>query len=211
MTTEGTGTASTKPPAFSLELAFTALALIAQGFMTVELFAPDTVAGKLVSVLGIVLTGLGYTVATRARTKSVLPTALLVLFVFAVVSMSCTANQRAAAGRVAGDVVDCMTPAAKDAIGAFGPAMADVVRNATSSDGKVDWNPVKAVASPLKTPAQRCVLAAVIAEALRPSKPRADEPQSSPLQWDPASLAQGFEEVRAEWGGSSFKLESGTL
>lgn len=112
-------------------------------------------------------------------------------------------------GRVAGGVIDCMAPAAKDAIGAFAPAFRDVVRNATSDDGRVDWAPVKAAASSLRSPAQRCVLAAVIAEVLRP-RAKTDV-QASALEADPASVSAGFEELRASWGGPSFALEGGTL
>lgn len=150
-----------------------------------------------------------------AKEANRLPPALLVLFVIGASSsgalLSGCGATKGAMGRVAAGAIDCMTPTAKDAIAAFGPAISSVVRNATGDDGRVDWEPVKAIAAPLKTSAQRCVLAAVIAEALRPRVPRPDAPQSSPLQWDPVSLEQGFDEIRAGWGGPTFQLEGGAL
>ena len=62
----------------------------------------------------------------------------------------CT-KTKGVAGRIAGDVVDCMTPAAQSAIGELGPAFGNVVRNATSDDGTVDWAQVRAAAAPLNT------------------------------------------------------------
>lgn len=115
------------------------------------------------------------------------------------------------AGRVAAGVVDCMTPAAKTAIGEFGPAMADVLRNATGNDGKVDWAPVRSVSKSLASPAARCVLASVVAEALRPKKEDPNAPKSEGLSLDPADLRSGFDAIRAEWGGPTFKLEGGAM
>lgn len=204
--TEGTGTVSTKPPAFTVELLFTVLALLAQGFMTVELFAPDSVAGKLVSVFGIVLTGLGYSVARARAVKSVLPTAILVLLVAALLA-SCTSGQRAGAGRVAGGFIDCMTPTAKEATGELLPAFADIIRNATSPDGSVDTERIENIGKGLIAPATQCAFTTAIKEAIRPRASDPNAPQSSELAPNAALLAHSYERVRASWGGPTFRLE----
>jgi hypothetical protein len=212
MTTDGTGTTSTKPPTLSLEFAMTALALIAQGLMTVELFEPASIAGKLVGVLGIVLTGLGYTVARAKAAKAVLPTsiyiAMLVLFVVSIAG-SCTTGQRAAAGRVTGDSIDCLTPAAKEATGQLLPVFADAIRNATSPDGAVDKDRIKSVGLSLIAPTLRCAFVSAVAEAKRPRSSDPNALQSAELVPDRAQLSAAFEDLRAECGGPTFVLESG--
>lgn len=112
--------------------------------------------------------------------------------------------------RVADDVVDCMAPALAGSVAELGPAFRDVVKNATAGNGRVDWAPVKAVASPLKSAGSRCAFAAVIAEVLRP-KEQPGAPQSEPLSADKVDVLTGFEAIRGGWDGEKFKLESGTL
>lgn len=197
------------PPKFTIATIITLVAIVAQGLMTVELFAAHTVPGKILQVVAMVLTALGAPLVARAGSK-VIPTALLVLLVATVVSSGC-AGTGERLGRVAAGTIDCLTPEASDAITTFGPALGNVVRNATSPDGRVDWTPIKDVGRSMKTPVAQCVLASVIAEALHPPKPRPDAPMSSALQWDPVSLSSGWEEMRGEWGGAKYQLASGTL
>ncbi len=146
----------------------------------------------------------------KKMNSSIFALTLVCALLGAACSGGCAGAQERA-GRVAADTIDCLAPAAADAVATFGPAVANVVRNATSPDGSVDWTPIKDTARSLKTPAAQCVLASVIAEAMRPPKPRADAPMSSPLQWDPVSLARGWEEQRAAWGGSHYQLAGGVL
>ena len=149
----------------------------------------------------------GHTAVDVQKAKAASAAALVLLVALG----ACGPSSRAAAGRVAGDVIDCMAPTARDAIATFAPAIANVVRNATAPDGKVDWAPVRDVGRSLKTPAAQCVMASVIAEALRPPTPRPDAPLSSPLQWDPVSLVSGWEDLRADWGGKKYQLAAGVL
>lgn len=126
--------------------------------------------------------------------------------------VACGGGLREGSGRVAGDVVDCMTPAAQSAIGELGPAFGNVIRNATSDDGKVDWAPVKAAAAPLKSQALQCALAATMAELMRPRERDPNAPQSSPLEVDVEDLRAGWESIRIRhYGGATFKLPSGEL
>jgi hypothetical protein len=134
--------------------------------------------------------------------------------VLLVVACGSTTGQRlkAGAGRVAGDFIDCTTPAAVTTIGELGPAFANVIRNATSDDGKVDGAPVKQALGALKSPAMQCAAAAVFAEMLRPREPDPDAPQSSPLEVDPAELGAVFELLRTEhYDGARYQLEGGVL
>lgn len=167
-------------------------------------------SGTTLAIAGIaatVLTALGYKVA-----RVLIKTAGAVVLLVAISSSQIGCGRaKASLGRVAGGVVDCLAPSAKDAIAELAPAFGAVLRDATSGSGTVDWAPVRAVAAPLKSALSRCAFASVIAEALRPSSPRADAPQSSPLQWDPVSLSAGFEELRVDWGGQQFQLSGGLL
>jgi hypothetical protein len=183
------------------------IAFIAQIALQLGWEVDEVVATTIISpLIGYVL-GQSAVDVTKARAAaSVIP---LLLLVGLASSHGCAGVERA--GRVAAGVIDCMTPTAKDAIGQFGPAVAELLRNATDSRGVVDWQPMRVVGRSLTTPAARCVLASVVAEALRPKAPRADAPQSSPLQWDPASLSAGFDSTRSDWGGATFALELGTL
>lgn len=114
---------------------------------------------------------------------------------------------RDSGGRIAEGFVDCMTPSAQEAIGAFLPAMGDVVRNALDDSGRVDWEPVKAAGKSLKTPAQQCVMAAAIAELMRPREAKEGAPQSSPLEVDSEALLVGWQQMRGElYGGAKFKV-----
>lgn len=162
-------------------------------------------AGVIVTAIAALKLALNPTTSAAPKAGAIAVSLLLI------VAVAGCDRTKTALGNVAGATIDCMAPDAASAIAAFAPAIADVLRNATAPDGRVDWTPVRAVAAPLKTAAQRCVLASVISEALRPSTPHADEPQASALQWDPVSLAAGFETVRAEWGGQKFRLETRTL
>lgn len=114
---------------------------------------------------------------------------------------------RDSGGRIAEGFVDCMTPSAQEAIGAFLPAMGDVVRNALDDSGRVDWEPVKAAGKSLKTPAQQCVMAAAIAELMRPREVKEGAPQSSPLEVDSEALLVGWQQMRGElYGDARFRL-----
>lgn len=213
MSDTGSGTVSTKPPTWSLELLFVVLSLTAQAMMTVELFEAGTVPGKLVSIVGIVLTGLGYTVARAKAAKSVLPTALFVgLFaLFFVAQAGCTTGQRAGAGRIAGDLVDCMTPSAKDATGQLLPVFADALRNATADDGSIDKARITSVGKSIIAPTLQCAFVSALAEYGRQRTKDPNAPQSAEVSPNHAELAAALEELRAEWGGPRFKLEGGTL
>ncbi|MGN6103727.1 MAG: hypothetical protein ACTHU0_01355 [Kofleriaceae bacterium] len=113
---------------------------------------------------------------------------------------------------VAGAHVDCTTRKAKTQTAQLGTAVDMLLAAATAPDGKVDWTQLKAATRQFALDTGGCVLAASVARALTPTVPRADAPQSSPLQWDPVALAEGWEAVRAEqFGGRHFKLAGGTL
>lgn len=170
------------------------------------------VVAAILGVFAVLIGAQGATDVGKEAAKA--KTTMIMLIAIACLSstMPACSGAKGTAGRVAGDVVDCLTPTAKDAIGTFGPAIADVLRNATSNDGKVDWAPVKAVGKSFKTPAAQCVLAAVVAEALRPKPVDPEAPMSAPLQVDPAELLSGFDALRTElYGGTRYQFGGGVL
>lgn len=193
-----TVTTTQKPGWKTSEFWLTKLSMVIGGLLASGLLTSESWLRAL-GIACVVLSSLGYTVSrTMVKTAAVLA---LVAFGF----HGC-ATTKAAAGRVAGDVVDCMKPDAKAAIGELAPAFRDIVKNATADNGRVDWAPVRAVAAPLKSAATRCAFTAVIAEVLRP-KTTAGAPQSSALEADPADVMTGFEAIRADYfGGATFEL-----
>lgn len=119
---------------------------------------------------------------------------------------------QAGAGRVAGNVVDCMTPAARTAIGELVPVFGAAIRNATAGDGRLDREALRATAAPLTTALTRCAFSAAIAEALRPRPLSKDAPQSSALEVDAGELRTTYELIRdAYFDGATFKLATGSL
>jgi hypothetical protein len=112
----------------------------------------------------------------------------------------------------AGNVVDCTTASAKDAVTQYGPLMADVLVQATSDTGAVDWSRIKSTAKSLALETGACVLASTVARYLAPHTGSADAPQSEGLVVDATSLKLGWEQARNElYGGRQFKTEAGLL
>jgi hypothetical protein len=199
---------TTAPPKFTFATLITLVAIVAQGLMTVELFMPSSVPGKVLQVLAMVLTALGAPLVARAGSK-VLPTALLVLLV---VNLAGCDQAKTTGIRAATSFVDCMQPQAVRLATELKPTFRDLLENATQPDGKIDWAPVRAAASSLKTPATRCAFSTVVSEAMRLVARAADAVQSAPLDIDQTDLRQGWEAIRADfWQGERYKLESGTL
>jgi hypothetical protein len=206
-----TPTQNTAPSRSTFETVLTLLAITAQALLTVELFEPGSVAGKLVAVVGMVFTGFGGSLLRRSGAK-ILPVALLVLLFGAVALSSGCSWFKSTGKRAAQSYVDCMQPAAIKLAIELKPTFRDLLKNATQNDGKIDWTPVRAAASSLTTPATRCAFSTVVAEAMRAVKNAASGVMSSPLDVDKADLAAGFESIRADfYGGETYKLESGTL
>jgi hypothetical protein len=201
-----TVTTTTKPGHKTTEFALGLLAIILTALYTTGAIPTDGPWAKLAAIGATVLTAIGYTVS-RTLVKTA---AMLALFVLATSSQVGCAETKGAVGRVAGDVVDCMKPDATAAIGELAPAFRDIVKNATGDNGKIDWAPVKTVASPLKSAATRCAFSAVIAEVLRPH-PKAGAPQSSALEADPVDVLAGYRAIKSTWGGGTYKLADGQL
>lgn len=192
-----------KTTEFYLSLLATLLtALFASGVLT------SSTALAIAGMAATVLTALGYKV-TRTLIKT---GAVLALFVLATSSQVGCTGLKEGAGRVAGNVVDCMTPAARTAIGELVPVFGAAIRNATAGDGKLDREALRATAAPLTTALTRCAFSAAIAEALRPRPLSKGAPQSSPLEVDAGDLRTTYELIRdAYFGGATFQLEAGPL
>lgn len=119
---------------------------------------------------------------------------------------------KSAAGRMVGDAFDCLAPTAAETVAAFVPAMSNVIRNATDDRGQIDWGPVRDSARPLKTRVQQCVVAAALAEVLRPREPDPEAPQSAGLEVDAAAARTGFRALSLElFGGARFRVAGDTL
>jgi hypothetical protein len=201
-------------PKLTLATIITLVAIVAQGLMTVELFAAGSVPGKILQVIAMVLTAFGAPVLGRAVSSKALPTALLVLVAAGMLlSIGCTKAQLKDAGaRAAQSYVDCMQPAVVSTVIELKPTYRELLELATGGDGKVDREALKSAAAGLKTPATRCAFSTVVAEAMRAVQSVASEVQSAPLAVDKEDLAATFELIRAEsFAGERYKLEAGTL
>lgn len=90
-----TTTPTPSTPKLTFATIITLVAIVAQGLMTAELFAPSSVPGKVLQVLAMVLTALGAPIVVRTSSKA-LPVALLVLMLGAVTLPSgCSHDTRA--------------------------------------------------------------------------------------------------------------------
>lgn len=112
----------------------------------------------------------------------------------------------------ASNVVDCTTANVKALNRQFGPVVEEVLIQATSDDGKVDWDRVKHASRGFAVSTGLCVLANVVSRALLPIQKALDAPQSSPLELDQGALRTGWDAMAAElYGGRKFKTEAGLL
>lgn len=110
--------------------------------------------------------------------------------------------------RLAADVVDCTTATALRAITEFGPTVEQVVIDAATGAGDLDWSRVKSATKAYATDAARCVLASTIARLMKPPASSPDAPQSAGVQLNAIEVAKGWDRYRAvEFGGLAFKLE----
>ncbi len=137
----------------------------------------------------------------------------LILLAILVLAVTCSAcgwlQQEAKAARKS--IIDCTTSSAKGIEKQFGPVVDQLLLDAAGGDGRVDWSIVKSATKSFAAEAGGCVLAGAVLRALKPRAVDPDAPQSSPQIIDPVTLRQGWESVRADYGGVKFKLEAGTL
>lgn len=111
---------------------------------------------------------------------------------------------------VAGDVVDCTISTVKEHSDQYGPLVEQMIRDAVSPDGTVDWPRVRAASNGLALETGGCVLAQVIARMLAPPADDPNAPQISALVAAPEPLRAGWEELRRErFGGKRFQLAGG--
>lgn len=210
-TLTATASTTTKPGYKTTEFYLSLAAALVGALLTSGLLADGSQAMRIAGMAAFALATLGYTVSRGAAKRG--GSALVLIFALAIAptSSGCAAAQDSAK-RVAGDVVNCMKPEAKGMIGELVPTFLAIFQNATGNDGKIDWQPVRATASSLKSPLTRCAFSAAVAEVLRPKQKDPNAPQSSELEADPADVALGFEKIRAEfYGGAKFDLETGRL
>jgi len=176
---------------------------------------------QILALVGVYIVGQG--IADRgkeaAKTSSALEKAgpaLVLLVALAVISggvasIGCN-TLRDSGTRVADDIVDCGKAEAKDQIAAYGPAMAGMVLAAVDNRGKLDKEQLRPVGAALKSAAQRCVLAAAIAEVARRFAPKPDAPQSEGLTVDADAARADFAALSAElYGGQKFAVGGGVL
>lgn len=202
-------TTTLKPGWKTTEYWITKVVAVIGALMAAGYIADGTQAARICGAVMVSAAALGYSVS-RGLAKGGAAGVLLVVLALGATQPACN-TLKDTGKRVAGDVVDCMKPDAKAAIGELAPAFRDIVKNATGDNGRVDWAPVRAVAAPLKSAATRCAFTAVIAEVLRPH-PKAGAPQSSALQADATDVLAGYRAIQAEYfGGATFKLPDGDL
>lgn len=155
--------------------------------------------------------------ASRAPERGAAAFALLAVLasiaiaVGAVTSAGCAATKREVRD-VADDIVDCTAANAQQLTAQFGPLIDSLLRAATQPDGRIDWVPIKAATKGFAWDTGACVLAEIVARALRPPVEDPTAPKISPLVADPAELRSGFDELRRElWDGRRFRTKHGVL
>lgn len=202
-----TTTATVKPGWKTTELYFKLAAAALSVLFASGVFTSDRTLA-IAGIVASVLTAMGYTVSrTLVKTAGV----LLVVVLATSQLGACTwlKSEGAVAKKAA---IDCTTSTAHDAIKQFGPIVDALLVQATTPDGKVNWQPVKDLGKGLGAELGGCVLATVVAHELAPAPPDPNAPKAAELVLDAASLRAGFNEIRnAQFGGATFKTDAGPI
>jgi hypothetical protein len=130
--------------------------------------------------------------------------------VLALVTLTSCEHLKEAGKAGAAIVVDCTKEETARVVDELGPVVDHIFSQATDPTGKVNWSPIRDLASRFTTEVGGCVLADVVARALKPTEPGGV--QSSPLQVDLVDLRAGFTALKAErFSGVTFKTSAGVL
>lgn len=136
-------------------------------------------------------------------------TALVLGLVIAMLSLGCTAADRRA---IADNAIDCTKGAAASVVKQFAPTLDALLVSSIGGDGKVDRAELKEATRGFAKDVGMCVLADVVARALKPAPTDPNAPRSSPVEADRADLRAAFDELRAELGGNAtYTTAGGTL
>lgn len=105
--------------------------------------------------------------------------------------------------RASSSFVDCMAPNTRALAGELQGVVADVIRGATDTSGRVDWSSVKASVRSFRSDAPLCAFQTAVREMLLAGR-RASSgaPQSAGLEYSEDDLRAGYAEVNAEVFGA---------
>lgn len=207
-TTTTTAT-SLKPGWKTTEFWLTVLSLIVSVLLIADVFPIDSVWGRIIGAIGVVLSSLGYTIVRSGAKKAAAAVTIATvffgsaLFGGAVMSIGCN---KATAKATLGAFVECGKQEIKSLTAELKPVMIDSLKNAIGGDGKIDRPKLSDIARPLQSAGTRCALDAAIAALLNPPKPAPGAPQSEAFPVDRADLSSAYHSVRDElWGGVQLK------
>lgn len=132
----------------------------------------------------------------------------LLALVFLLLIVSSCSWLKSESKATASNVVDCTSATVRSLNKQFGPVVDELLVQATSGDGQVDWSRVKYATRAFAVSTGLCVLAHSVQRAILPIQKALDTPQASPLEFDRESLRAGFAELA---GGRTYRTELGTL
>jgi hypothetical protein len=137
------------------------------------------------------------------RTTATVIIGLVVLsLALGVASSSCAGRSTT---RPVAALVDCTIGAAKQNADEVGPVLEQVIRDATSPDGAVNWPRVRSAAEALGWDVAQCALAAAVVRLLDPGPMMRAVPGPSA-----ESVRDGWERLRGEvLGGRRYRVADG--
>lgn len=147
-----------------------AASLAAQGVVDVRRAGPS--AGSVASIL------LAVGLVTSAAT-----------------SAGCGSLQRGGAA-----AIDCLAPSTAKLARELTGVLGDVLRAATDSAGRVDWQAVRDSVGAFRSDAPRCAFRAAITEAMQPRS--SGGVQAAGLEWSPDDLRAGYAAINAQVYGA---------
>lgn len=207
-----------KPGIKSTEFYVTILVSVVNALVLADVFPIESVIAKIISVISITLSGLGYTmIRGKAKAGGGTSSAGLALLAAGILGTSgasgfgltaCGPTIKDAGRAVAGDVVDCGRAEVADLALQFAPTVVQLIQRATGADNRVDPPSLDAAFGSLKE-AGWCVVEKVAARVRQhlPALPGA--PQSSALEVDAAHLDSSLAELRGRmFPGKTFRVEA---
>lgn len=125
------------------------------------------------------------------------------------------ANRNSPSCAIVNSVIDCTTDNAKTLVKEFGPAIVELIRTKTSTDGAIDWSSLEDATKSLGIADGMCVLASLTAKPPAPLKPQVvvGGGSSPPIrELNVSELRLGFDRVRSQLApGVKFHTADGDL
>lgn len=176
--------------------------------LAAEIFPPESVWAKVLTIIATMLGSLGYSVARGMAKQAAVAVTKVLLIGFVITSTTACGVCSQDAHRndlkcvVVRNIVDCTKDAVVSVVPQFMPLVMELIDRATGGDGEIDWGILSRGLIAIGIRDGGCILAAIEAQYLQvtPTGPARAFRQAE-------SYHNGFRRLRAErWPGVNFKV-----